>query len=300
MDGPPTLRGEPRTIQTPHLRLAAKQWGRADGMPVLALHGWLDNANSFDRLAPLLPDVSLWALDLPGHGLSAHRPVGSLYGFLDLVAEVVAAVDAMPWTAFALLGHSLGGGIAPFIAAIRPAQVRRLVLLDALGPLSDSAEAAPERFARSLRFERQRSGRPRYFANPTEAAQRIADVAAPLRLDSAQLLVERGLIHEAAGYRWRSDPALRVPSRQRLTEPQVQAFLRRVECPTLLVHTTSGFTDARAQLPDRIDCVPNITAHVVPGGHHVHLDDAPRVADLVRPFLAENPPSSEPEPAPLA
>lgn len=33
----------------------AKIWGPPDGHPVFALHGWLDNAGSFDALIPLLP-----------------------------------------------------------------------------------------------------------------------------------------------------------------------------------------------------------------------------------------------------
>ncbi|MEZ5601350.1 MAG: alpha/beta fold hydrolase [Candidatus Competibacteraceae bacterium] len=93
-------------LQTPYLRLAARAWGPLDGVPVLALHGWLDNAASFDALAPLLPNTRLVALDLTGHGRSEHRPAGVHYHFVDFIPDVVAAADALGWNRFALLGHS--------------------------------------------------------------------------------------------------------------------------------------------------------------------------------------------------
>ena len=66
---------------------------------ILCLHGWLDNAASFNRLAPLLLDSStslssdeqqeqpmeILALDFPGHGLSGHKSVD---GPPQLLAEV--------------------------------------------------------------------------------------------------------------------------------------------------------------------------------------------------------------------
>ena len=47
--------------------LRGLRWGRPGNTPILALHGWLDNAASFSRLAPLLLDVDVVAIDLPGH-----------------------------------------------------------------------------------------------------------------------------------------------------------------------------------------------------------------------------------------
>jgi len=96
------------------LRLAAKRWTGATaaggGPRILALHGWLDNASSFDRLAPLLLErlgdaAMLVALDFPGHGRSDSRP-GPLY-FLDHVEAVLEALEALKWPSCHLVGHSL-------------------------------------------------------------------------------------------------------------------------------------------------------------------------------------------------
>ncbi len=51
-----------------HLLAIAKVWGPEDGVPVLAVHGLMDNAGSFDTLAPLLPPhVRLVCLELCGN-----------------------------------------------------------------------------------------------------------------------------------------------------------------------------------------------------------------------------------------
>ena len=49
------------------LKLAGIRWYKDSGSLSLAFHGWLDNANSFSKIASEL-DTSLIAVDLPGHG----------------------------------------------------------------------------------------------------------------------------------------------------------------------------------------------------------------------------------------
>lgn len=57
-----------------------KWWGPTSEQPIIAIHGWQDNAGTWDRLIPLLPgNIPVLAIDLPGHGLSSHYPPGQFY-----------------------------------------------------------------------------------------------------------------------------------------------------------------------------------------------------------------------------
>lgn len=59
---------------------SGKWWGPQNEQPVIMLHGWQDNAGSFDKIVPLLSnDIALLAIDLVGHGHSSHLPVGMFY-----------------------------------------------------------------------------------------------------------------------------------------------------------------------------------------------------------------------------
>ncbi|HJU38804.1 MAG TPA: alpha/beta fold hydrolase, partial [Tahibacter sp.] len=132
-------------LELPHLTLAALAWGDPALPPLLAVHGWLDNAASFSALAPLLAArFHVVAIDLPGHGRSAHRAPGTWYHYVDYLGDLAGAVAALGWQRFTLLGHSLGGAVASAYAAAHPERVGRLLLVESLGPLTQAPEAALE------------------------------------------------------------------------------------------------------------------------------------------------------------
>lgn len=116
------------------MTFAAQEWGDPDGIPVLALHGWLDNSNSFHRLAPLLDGVRLVAIDKAGHGESDHRSGFTPYGIWEDVAEVYSIAQQLGWDKFSLLGHSRGGVISCLVAGTFPEQVESVFLLDSIVP----------------------------------------------------------------------------------------------------------------------------------------------------------------------
>jgi pimeloyl-ACP methyl ester carboxylesterase len=274
------------TIKTQYLSIAAQVWGPEDGHPVLALHGWLDNAASFAPLAPLLPQLRLIALDLPGHGLSDQRPAGAHYHFIDFIPDVVAAADALGWQRFSLLGHSLGAAIASFIAAVIPDRIRGLALIEGLGPLSGKSDDGPAALSRSMEQMTQLHEKrlPRY-ANLDEAIQARC-AAGNVSWQIAATLASRGTKAVEGGIGWRSDPRLTFKSPVYLMEEQVLAYLSRIETPTWLLRGESGYLEKRPFMSERFKRVADLEIKDLPGSHYVHMEVPERIAPMLIDYFA--------------
>lgn len=274
-------------IELPHLRLAAREWGPVDGPPVLALHGWLDNAASFDRIAPLLPELHLVALDLAGHGRSQHRHPSVVHHFIDWAPEVVAVTDQLGWESFKLIGHSMGAGISTLVAGSFPNHVERLVLLEGAGPMAEDAARAPGQLASAVEDEtRVAATSPRLFPDFDAAVSaRLRD--SDLDTEAARLLVERGSEQVDGGVLFTHDPRLRTRSRTRLTENQALAFLAAIECPVLAVRALQGWPFPVDVVMARLKKIQHLQTAEIEGGHHVHLTHPERVASLINKFLSD-------------
>ncbi len=274
-------------LDLPFGKLAALQWGEDDAPPLLALHGWLDNAASFIAVAPLLAnDFRVIALDLPGHGRSAHLPPGvTRYHATDYADHVLNAADALQLQRFDLLGHSLGAGVASLVAAAAPARVRKLALIEGLGPLADDGSNTLQRWreAESQRNVTRRA--PRVFASIDEAlAARVA--VGDLRAEEARSLVERGLRQVEGGYVWSSDARLRLPTPLRIEEMQLRRLLTGIEAHTLLLLADPETPYLpRAKMEARAACVRDIRVERVAGRHHLHLQHPQEVAERLLMFL---------------
>ena len=274
-------------VATPFGELAALQWGDADAPPLLALHGWLDNAASFARLAPLLAARRrLIALDLPGHGRSAHLPSAvHRYNNLDQVDHVLDFADALELERFDLLGHSLGAGIASLTAAAAPARIGKLALIEGLGPLADDGSQTLARW-RDAHAQRETPRRlPRVFASVDAAvAARVA--AGGLDANEARPIVERNLREADGGYRWRSDPRLRLASPMRIEETQLRRMISGIETATLLLLAEPATPYLPPALMDaRAACVADISVEHIAGPHHLHIRQARECAEHILAFL---------------
>ncbi|HEY0179895.1 MAG TPA: alpha/beta hydrolase [Dokdonella sp.] len=269
------------SIPLAHGWLAAKCWGDPRRPPLLALHGWLDNAGSFDLLAPRLADAfRIVALDLGGHGRSSHRAPGAWYHYVDYFDDLHAAFAHFGWARASLLGHSLGGTLASLYAASYPERVDALLLIEALGPLTHAPEDALAELRRGL-DERVAfaSRRPLRVFPDLAAAIGVRRAANDLGEAAARALVERGVVAVEQGYTWSSDPRLTLSSPQRFTEAQVLAMLAAIRAPTTLVLAEPATRYLpRAMMDARAARVAGIRVVRVAGPHHLHMENAPAVA----------------------
>jgi len=269
------------------LELAAREHHPDAPVKVLALHGWLDNAASFDALAAQLPQCRILAVDLAGHGRSGHRPPGTWYHNADYCHDLLELLDQLGWQQSLWLGHSLGGAVLAMLAAACPERVRGLVLIDSLGLIAAAPEQACSQLRRALDGGvRHRQQRPlRVFASMAEAAA-VRRQASGLDETAAQALVERGLDPVAGGWSWSSDPRLTVASPSRLHESQVQALLASLRCPLQLVLAEPPLPFmAAGDIQGRLDCLPRARLRRIAGGHHVHMEAAQAVAGVVGGFV---------------
>ncbi len=110
----------------------------AGQLPVVLLHGIADNALTWGFMLPGLRAIGpLYALDLPGFGLSGYPP-GRRYSPIDEQVSVVRQLVRERIGRPALVvGNSMGGWVAARLAELDPELVRGAVLLNPGGAMLD-------------------------------------------------------------------------------------------------------------------------------------------------------------------
>ncbi|MEV6373150.1 alpha/beta fold hydrolase [Micromonospora musae] len=94
---------------------------------VLALHGWFGSARGWGWLPELIDgDRFTWAfLDYRGYGDRAD--VAGDHSIAEISRDAIDLADALGWSSFSVVGHSMGGSAAQRVLADAPGRVERLV-----------------------------------------------------------------------------------------------------------------------------------------------------------------------------
>ncbi|KAK3907855.1 putative serine hydrolase [Frankliniella fusca] len=287
-------------IPVPWGHVAGAWWGRTDQRPLLALHGWGDNAGSFQRLSSSLRGVPVLALDLPGHGLSSRLPRGVAPADRGLLLAVVRRVQrALGLTSLSLVGHSLGDAVALQYAAAYPADVDMYVSLDTLVPAPASADGEIKSFGGQLdellEAEETLDEPPRTATRAQLVSALVAGRSGSLNMHAAETLLRRGAHASQAGLTLTLDPRVSRSSSV-LSGALSLACARSVRCPTLAVlpqwrcpRALAADEELRERfLADLRMAAKTVTAVSVTGTHHAHLNSPEVVVPSLQEFLDEH------------
>lgn len=178
--------------------LAGKWWGPKQSRPIIEFHGWQDNAGSFDALIPQLPlEFSYFAIDLPGHGFSAHIPNGYFYYISDMASILEEIRCAFNWQKILLIAHSMGVLVTFTYASLFPKPVDLVCALDTLKPVNLTPKDAAHLTSTRLKKLYQLNSSLKYplpSYNFEEIKERIYEGSLKsLDRDKVDLLMKRGV-----------------------------------------------------------------------------------------------------------
>jgi pimeloyl-ACP methyl ester carboxylesterase len=274
------------------LKMHYWEWGDPKEETYVFVHGVRDQGRSWDHFLDELisrgvPIKHAVALDLRGHGDSEWPSTSRGYAHEDFLTDLAGLLKHLDKDPVTIIGHSLGGSMCLLYAGTFPERVKRMVLLESLGPFARRDDEVPTIMAERLK------GRDYVeipFPHETlQAAAKAIQKTFPLIPDKAALhMAQHGTNTNGGRYRWKHDPILRYRTTTAMSEGQVEAFIRRLRCPILFVYgTESDFMKSvrghRAQLFPNAKIVP-----IEGAGHHIPHEKPVELAEVVVPFLLQD------------
>ena len=269
---------------------AAMEWPGDGALTILALHGWLDNALSFSKLAPYLTPHRVISVDLSGHGLSGWRSADATYNLWDDLPQLVEIVNQLNLDRVVLMGHSRGAAIAVLLAGVLSERVPALIMIDGLLATFFDQRNALQQLKNFIRDKKKYAQRDeRYFRSEAEFIARRCSYG--FDENSGRLLVPRALETTALGLRLRSDPRLFGASANGFRQQQRRDIYSGIAVPALGIFAGTDESPPndyrKAMLEEAKTDMPHLQTERYLGTHHLHMDDglAPELANRCKMFL---------------
>lgn len=308
-------------------QIRGKWWGSRQRRPILLVHGWQDNAGSFDTLIPLLPqNLSYLAIDNPGHGFSSWLPKGissfnpkiQLFPFFILLIFVrlcfqgcgYHCIDLLPileeiriklkWERISLIAHSMGAIASFFYASLYPDQVDLVCALDTLKMQHHHPQYTEKLYTwRTKQLialnAKLKDDAPEYEYD--ELVRRVFEGSMQsVNVDKAKYLIGRGarpLTTDPNKFAFTRDVRVKFTQPFFVEQNICMEYIKQIRCAYLFVRGEDRlFSEPEKNVRESIQQFRKYNKHFelirVRGTHHFHLNEPEQFAEKLGAFLQKH------------
>ena len=115
------------------IKLYFEEYGDKNSEPLIILHGFFASSRNWRQIAKKLAEhCHVFVLDLRNHGSSPHDPE---MDYPSMAGDLIAFMDEHGLERASILGHSMGGKVAMWLALTSPERVNKLIIAD-ISPVS--------------------------------------------------------------------------------------------------------------------------------------------------------------------
>ncbi|MEQ8674238.1 MAG: 2-succinyl-6-hydroxy-2,4-cyclohexadiene-1-carboxylate synthase [Aggregatilineales bacterium] len=237
-----------------------------NGTPIVLLHGFTGSKANWRHLIPTLAQAhTVITIDLPGHGDTDKPDDPHRYRMEYVSSDVVKLICAMTTSPIALLGYSMGGRLAIYIAAHYPHEINRLIL----------ESASPGLLTEEQRLQRQQSDEQLAERIERDGITSFVDYWENIALFASQKSLPESTQRELHEQRLNNSPTGLANSLRGMgtgIQPTLWGKLSAIHQPTLLItgELDTKFHAIAHQMKKEMPDAQHIS--VPRAGHTIHLE----------------------------
>ena len=255
-------------------------WDRKDAENIIMLiHGTGAHKKWWDPIAPLLNNnFTIFAPDLPGMGESDHRNEYNFEGFSEALIGILHQEKVITSNQkIFLVGHSLGGHVAGFMASEMPEIFNGLIMIDS--PIRPP----------TYDYDKHQSTGPlrriKYYPDKVSIIKRFR-LMPPQDCENGwylRYIAEHSVFNVEEGWRWRFDDKLFATLRR------LHNYEFNFKCPALFVAGgKSLLLESKIMKYIREAFKDSMTVEVIEdAAHHVPLDSPLELVSLINNYLQQ-------------
>ena len=253
------------------VRYHFEQIGNGD-VPLVMLHGFTGSTNNWQHLVPHLSnDFRITLIDIIGHGRTAFPANFERYQMQYVAEDILSIVDKP----INLLGYSMGGRLALYIATQYPEAIKKLIL-------ESASPGLPTEEERNTRRDSDNGLADKIEAN---GIKWFADFWATLGLWATQTEAQKAQLTQG---RLQNNPTGLANSLRGMGTGMMPSLWEQLEDLTIPIQLIAGQHDTKYVNINQqmLEQLPNAQLKIMNNaGHTVHLEQSEEYIKILKHFL---------------